>query len=124
MSVLNPAAFTTAMLPIPGAQRAGLLQIGDIAVDCARYRVWRNEREIALGTREFHLLAMLMRKRGCVVSRAEILELVWGNDSNVGDRNVDAYVKRLRRILNAGGKADPIRTIRQVGYAFDEYYTG
>lgn len=107
----------------PPAQReSAMLVVGDIALDLNRYRVHRSGRPVAIGTREFRILALLMRHPGHVYTRDQILDRVWGADAEVTDRNVDAYIKRLRRMLNGGGKADPIRTVRGVGYAFDEYY--
>lgn len=113
---------STAPRKTQGRFPAGRLAAGDIVLDLNRYRVHRAGRPVALGTREFRILALLMRHPGHVYTRDQILDRVWGEDADVTDRNVDAYIKRLRRMLNGGGRADPIRTVRGVGYAFDEYY--
>ena len=102
--------------------RDSRLCVGDIVVDTLRYRVWRAGRSATLGTREFHLLRLLMSDPGRVFTREEILHQVWGDDAQVTDRNVDAYVKRLRRMLGVQAQSNPIRTVRAVGYAFDENY--
>lgn len=98
------------------------LRIADISLDTARYRVWRAGREVNLTTREFHVLALLMSQPGRVFTRDEILDHVWGAEAEISGRNVDACVKRLRRALLHHGRGDPIRTVRMVGYAFDELY--
>jgi two-component system phosphate regulon response regulator PhoB len=60
-----------------------------------------------------------------VFSREQLLDGVWGRDVYIDERTVDVHVGRLRRALNAfhrGRAADPIRTVRGGGYAFDERY--
>ena len=109
----------SAPYPTTGNNR---LCVGDMVVDTLRYRVWRAGRSLEIGTREFHLLRLLMSDPGRVFSREEILHRVWGDDAQVTNRNVDAYVKRLRRMLGAQERSNPIRTVRAVGYAFDENY--
>lgn len=124
MNALNSAFHAIASLRDAAPPNPPPLRIGDIIADRDRYRVWRSGREIRLGTREFHLLALLMGSPGRVYTRDQILDAVWGEDAQVTDRNVDAYVKRLRRALGGRDAADPIRTVRNVGYAFDEFYGG
>lgn len=111
-------------LRVPGRARepGDLLNAGDIVVELDRYRVWRASREVALTTREFRVLVLLMQNPGRVYTRDEILDTVWGKEADVSDRNVDACVKRLRKALVASGEKDPIRTVRLVGYAFDELF--
>lgn len=112
----------TESLPQPAMHKP--LRIADIAIDTGRYRVWRGDREVNLTTREFHVLALLMTQPGRVFTRDEILDHVWGEEADISGRNVDACVKRLRRALTRHGQGDPIRTVRMVGYAFDELYGG
>lgn len=110
-----------------GRKDAARIKCGDIEVDARRYRALRGGRPLELGTRELHILALLMSRPGVVHSRDQILDAVWGADAAVTDRNVDAYIKRLRKMLKAGADIradDPIRTVRGVGYAFDEFYEG
>jgi two-component system phosphate regulon response regulator PhoB len=54
-----------------------------------------------------------------VFSREQLLNAVWGSDVYVETRTVDVHVGRLRKALNEGFDADPIRTVRAAGYAID-----
>jgi two-component system phosphate regulon response regulator PhoB len=95
---------------------------GDIILDRAKRRVMRGSRDVALSPTEFRLLEYLMQQPGRVFSRAQLLDRVWGNDADVDERTVDVHVGRLRKNLSRGKDADPIRTVRASGYAFDERF--
>jgi DNA-binding response OmpR family regulator len=81
--------------------------------------VRRNGRVVRLSTTEFELLMYLMRNRGRVLSREQILRAVWGYDYDPGTNVVDVYVGYLRRKLSGPEGRAPISTIRSVGYRFD-----
>lgn len=91
-----------------------------IALDPATRAATRDGRALRLGPTEYRLLATLLRRPGRVFSRAELLAAVWGEGLHVEPRTVDVHVLRLRRALNRPGEADPLRTIRGVGYALGE----
>jgi two-component system, OmpR family, phosphate regulon response regulator PhoB len=101
---------------------AAVLRAGDIELDRERRRVFRNGREIELGPTEFRLLEYLMQSPGRVFSREQLLDGVWGRDIYIDERTVDVHVGRLRKALNPSREANPIRTVRAAGYAFDERY--
>ena len=101
---------------------AAVLSAGDIELDRERRRVFRGEREVALGPTEFRLLEFLMQSPGRVYSREQLLDGVWGRDIYIDERTVDVHVGRLRKALNRGRGADPIRTVRGSGYALDERF--
>lgn len=101
---------------------ADRLEAGDIVLDRTARRVMRNGRDLELSPTEFNLLEHLMRYPGRVFSRDQLLNAVWGQDIYVDDRTVDVHVGRLRKSLNRGRSADPIRTVRGAGYAFDERF--
>jgi two-component system phosphate regulon response regulator PhoB len=101
---------------------AAVLRAGDIALDRERRRVFRGEREVALGPTEFRLLEFLMQNPGRVYSRDQLLDGVWGRDIYIDERTVDVHVGRLRKALNRGRNSDPIRTVRGSGYSFDERF--
>jgi two-component system, OmpR family, phosphate regulon response regulator PhoB len=94
-----------------------VLQIGDIVLDAANYRVMRGVREVRVGPTEFRLLAFMMLNANRLISREQLRTALWGADS-VNPRTVDVYVGRLRRALNRGRDRDPIRTVRYAGYSF------
>jgi len=101
---------------------ASVLSAGEIELDRNRRRVFRSGREIVLGPTEFKLLEFFMQSPGRVFSREQLLDGVWGRDVYIDERTVDVHVGRLRKTLNRGRNADPIRTVRGAGYAFDERF--
>lgn len=99
-----------------------VMKAGDLELDRTSHRVRRSGREIHLGPTEYRLLEYLMRSPGRVYSREQLLNGVWGTDVFVDERTVDVHVGRLRKVINRGRNADPIRTVRGAGYAFDERF--
>ena len=98
------------------------LKAGDIALDRRTRRVTRATRDIVLSPTEFRLLEYLMQSPGRVYSRSQLLDAVWGRDIYVDERTVDVHVGRLRKCLKRGREIDPIRTVRGMGYSFDERF--
>ncbi|MFD0738692.1 two-component system response regulator CreB [Lysobacter koreensis] len=69
---------------------------------------------------EYGLLAALLQRPGAVLSRAQLMDRVWGDTLDSGDRTVDTHVKTLRAKLHeVANDADPIRTHRGLGYSLD-----
>lgn len=92
-------------------------QFGDIVVDPMTRTVYRGERPIALSPKLFDLLLALVRRRGAVMSRAELLVEVWHRQDPRGTRTVDTHVFELRKRLEVN-PAEPrhILTVSKVGY--------
>jgi two-component system OmpR family response regulator len=99
-----------------GVERPTELVVGDLRLDPASRRVWRDAVEVRLSPKEFALLETFMRHRGEVLTRLQLLEHAWDfafeNRSNV----VDVYVRYLRQKIGA----DAIETVRGLGYRFRE----
>ena len=93
------------------------LKIEDLELDPAAHRVRRSGQEVPLGPTEFRLLQHFMERPGRVLSRAQLVTGVWGQDSDIEERTVDVQVKRLRAAINAPGGKDMIRTVRSAGYS-------
>jgi DNA-binding response OmpR family regulator len=95
-----------------------LAAIGDVTVDFASHTVRRKGRPIALSRQEYALLEMLVRNRGQVLNRDQILERVWGYDAEPQGNVVELYIHYLRRKLDPDSQdAEPlIRTVRGSGY--------
>ena len=98
------------------------LKAGEIEIDRDKKRVYRSGRDIDLGPTEFRLLEFLMMTPGRVYSREQLLDGIWGRDVYIDERTVDVHVGRLRKALSRGREADPIRTVRGAGYAFNERF--
>jgi two-component system phosphate regulon response regulator PhoB len=119
-SVPEILARVKALLRRAAPQRvADTLQRGDIVLDRGAHRVTRGLREVHLGPTEFKLLLYFMENAGRVLTRQQLLDGVWGRDAFIDGRTVDVHVGRLRKALIRGADADPIRTVRGTGYAFD-----
>ena len=95
---------------------AGLLHAGDLELDEGRWTVHRGGVAVELSPTEFRLLAYLMRHQGRVLTRAQLLENVWGWDYSGESQIVETYVSYLRRKLDPLG-APMIHTQRGVGYS-------
>jgi two-component system phosphate regulon response regulator PhoB len=119
-SVVELVARVKALLRRAAPSRiADILRAGDIVLNRTAHRVTRREREVRLGPTEFKLLAFFMENSGRVLSRQQLLDGVWGRDAFIDGRTVDVHVGRLRKALIRGSDADPIRTVRGAGYAFE-----
>jgi two-component system response regulator VicR len=95
------------------------IMLGDILIDFRRLRVSKGNNEIAMTDREFEVLRYLAERAGSVVSRDELLRLVWGYSDTPMTRTVDNFIFRLRHKL----EPDPhhpryIRTAHGDGYRF------
>jgi two-component system, OmpR family, phosphate regulon response regulator PhoB len=92
---------------------------GDVQMDLASHRVFREGRAVSLRPVEFRLLRILIEHPGRVFSREQLLDAVWTQDAEIEPRTVDVHVRRLRKALNAGGGRELSRTVRAAGYAFE-----
>jgi two-component system phosphate regulon response regulator PhoB len=96
-----------------------VLSFGDLELDFSSHRVRRAGEALHLGPTEFKLLRYFMERPSRVLSRQQILDGVWGMDSDIDERTVDVHIRRLRKAINRDGEADPIRTVRAAGYSMD-----
>ncbi len=98
-----------------------LLHFGDVEVDPVARRVRKAGVEVALRPKEYDLLLELLRHRGEVRSRLELMQTVWGYSSAVITRTVDTHMFELRRKLEAdAARPRHIMTIRGIGYRLDD----
>jgi two-component system OmpR family response regulator len=96
--------------------RPAVLVAGGLTLDPASHRASLAGTELALTPREFSLLQFLLRRKGEAVSKREILDSVWDIHYE-GDPNiVEVYIGYLRKKLEKPGAAQPIETVRGVGY--------
>jgi DNA-binding response OmpR family regulator len=105
-----------AQLRDPSPAGGNSLKVGELELDFRTRRVERQGEEIPLTTREFELLAHLMRHPDQVLSRGQLLSAVWGYDYDPGTNVLEVYVGYLRRKLAANGGPAPIQTVRSAGY--------
>lgn len=96
-----------------------MLTYADIELDSVAHKVVRAGQIVAMGPTEFRLLRHFMEHPGRVFSRGQLLDSVWGQDSDIELRTVDVHIRRLRKAINLPGTTDIIRTVRSAGYALD-----
>ncbi|MDR6834969.1 MULTISPECIES: phosphate regulon transcriptional regulator PhoB [unclassified Sphingopyxis] len=101
-----------------------LLTYADIELDSVAHKVTRNSQTVNMGPTEFRLLRHFMEHPGRVFSRGQLLDSVWGQDSDIELRTVDVHIRRLRKAINLPGTSDIIRTVRSAGYALDSGKAG
>lgn len=89
-------------------------QFGNIIIDYEKYQVRVNDIELNLPRKEFILLQLLSSKPSKVFTREEIFDHIWGDETFVGDRTIDVYIRKLREKLGD----ERIKTIKGVGYRF------
>jgi two-component system phosphate regulon response regulator PhoB len=105
-----------------GPESADVVEVGPIRADLATHEVTVKGEAIRLTLTEFRLLVALLRGKGKVLSRADLMYTGMGPDVLVTTRTIDVHVAAIRKKLGScGGK---IRTIRGVGYLFDESVEG
>ena len=94
-------------------------RIGTLEVDEAKHQVKVDGRPVELTVKEFDLLCALIKAKGRVLNREQILEMVWGysNAVDIESRTVDVHIRRLREKL--GEEYKRIVTIKGVGYRFE-----
>ena len=96
------------------------LSAGGLRLDPATHRVWRDETEIELSPKEFAVLETFMRRPGEVLSRFQLLEHVWDYEYENRSNVVDAYVRLLRKKVDAPFGTASIETVRGTGYRLRE----
>jgi two-component system response regulator RegX3 len=100
-----------------GSQPPPRVNLGAVTVDLAGHRVLRDDGEVPMKPKVFELLAFLLRHRGQVLTRDQLLEQVWGYDYPGETRTVDVHIHWLRSAIEPD-PANPvmIQTVRGVGY--------
>jgi two-component system alkaline phosphatase synthesis response regulator PhoP len=88
----------------------------NLIIEREKFSVQLDGKKIILPKKEFELLELLSSRPGKVFNREQILNIVWGNETVVGERTIDVHIRKLREKL---GDAY-IRTIKGVGYTFTE----
>jgi len=96
------------------------LRFLDLTIDLETHDVWRGKSRMNLTRTEFSLLECLIRSGGRVVTRQRLIETVWGADREVGNNNLDVFIRFLRTKVDPPGQRRLIQTVRGVGYSLRE----
>jgi two-component system OmpR family response regulator len=101
--------------------RPTVLSVGDLRLDTTTHRLWRGSEAIELSQREVAILEVFMRRPGQILSRFDLLELVWGGDFDHRSNVVDVAVRRLREKIDRPFGMDSIETVRGAGYRLCDF---
>jgi DNA-binding response OmpR family regulator len=96
------------------------IQYGDLRIDIRMHRVYACAKEVMLRPKEFAILEYLLRNKGRVLTRTQILENVWGYHYDHASNIVDVHMKSLREKIYGVCNKDYIRTVRGIGYGLDK----
>lgn len=88
-----------------------------LTIDRDKFIIQLSGTDIILPKKEFELLELLANRPGKVYTRDQILKVVWGDEAIVGERTIDVHIRKLREKIGN----DYIRTIKGVGYTFEEF---
>ena len=91
----------------------------DIKVNLKTHKVYRNKILIKLSPKEYDLLINFILNPKLVFSREQLLDKIWGVESDIELRTVDVHIRRLRKAVNIQGCREVIRTVRSTGYSLD-----
>jgi DNA-binding response OmpR family regulator len=105
------------LLRRPRIEGRETLTYADLSIDAPSRTVYRGNRRIELSAREFDLLRVLAEHAEEVLTRSQLLDLVWGIDRDVVPNTVETYVSFLRAKLDSGEEVKLIQTLRGAGYS-------
>ncbi|MGL4520827.1 MAG: response regulator transcription factor [Phocaeicola sp.] len=97
-------------------QEDEVLTLGNISLNKSGYQVFNNGKEISLTQREFALLEFLIRNKGKICTRDEIIDKVWNINFEYDTGVIDVFMNSLRKKLNISKESTLIKTVRGVGY--------
>lgn len=98
------------------AVKEAVIRVADLEIDTASHEVKRGGKPIQLSAREYALLEYLAYKKNSVVSRTEIVEHIYHEDSEMDSNVVDVYINYLRNKIDKGFDRKLIQTVRGAGY--------
>ncbi|MDX1901972.1 MAG: heavy metal response regulator transcription factor [Gammaproteobacteria bacterium] len=124
--LVKPFSFAELLARIRSAlrrstqQKENKLTIADLSIDLKKHKAQRNQQRIDLTPKEFSLLTLLAQRKGEVLSRTLIAELVWDIHFDCDSNIVDVAIRRLRQKVDDPFEKKLIHTIRGMGYLLEE----
>jgi two-component system copper resistance phosphate regulon response regulator CusR len=123
--LVKPFAFDELLARLRAlTRRAGVVlpavvELGDLAIDTRAQRVEKHGLHVPLTAKEYALLEFLVRRRGALVSRADITAHVWDENHDPLSNTLEVYINRVRKKIDDVGASSHIQTRRGAGYVFD-----
>jgi len=106
--------------PGPIVPEEDVLRYGDLTFHPNKLLLEGKKKSAVLAKKEGELLELLMRADGATMDRANVFHKIWGNDSDVDDRNLDNYIHFLRKRLKAVSERVVITTVRGIGFRLED----
>jgi len=128
--LVKPFSFLELLARLQALTRRGRTQdpsqlaVGDLSIDLLARKVTRDGQRIDLTAKEFALLSVLARRRGQVLSKTSIAELVWDMNFDSNTNVVEVAIKRLRAKIDGPFETSLLHTIRGMGYVLEERREG
>ena len=104
------------LLRKPTAEKTTVLKVADLTLQLDTRRVFRDDQEIELSSKEYSLLRYMMQNAGLVLSRDKLEQHVWDYDFSGGSNVIDVYIRYLRKKIDDGHEQKLIHTARGHGY--------
>jgi two-component system copper resistance phosphate regulon response regulator CusR len=120
--LIKPFAFRELLARIASLGRArqtaqSAFSIDTLALDAVQHTAFRGEVDLGLTRTEFALLSCLVKSAGQAVTRAALLESVWGHEPAMSRSNLDSFISLLRKKVDLPSEKQLVHTIKGVGYA-------
>lgn len=96
------------------------VSLGELVIDIPAFQARWQGKGIALMPNEFRLLRYFVEHPGRVFTRAQLISALGKQEPAIDERTVDVWIGRLRRALKGAGAGNPLRTVRSLGYVFDD----
>lgn len=96
------------------------LSVGDLSINLSTYEVTRQNKSIALSSKEYSLLECLMRHANKILSKDQLIQHVWSYESDILPNTVEVYIRNLRQKIDQPFKQKLIKTVRGFGYKISE----
>ncbi len=96
------------------------IELNSLTIDMKQYKVYLDGEEVVMPPKELELLYFFASNRNQVFTRQQLLDHIWGYDFDGDSRTIDVHVKRIREKLNTDSLKWSLKTIRGVGYKFEE----
>ena len=98
--------------------RSKVHSVGSLSLNPNNGMVIGSEEEVKLTAREYAILKVLLENKGIVISREQLLDMVWGYNNDTDERVLDTHMRNLRKALGENGKL--IKTVIRRGYKIEE----
>lgn len=97
-----------------------IIKINNLEVNLNNHEILANQQKIELNGKEYDLLVYLLQNKNTILTKDQIFERIWGFDSDTSITVVEVYMSNLRKKLRPSGNDNLIKTIRNVGYIFQD----